>query len=512
MWFRAGLGKGASSQNPLLVDERSIAAEIHSSVAQVSGAIQLLEQSGIIARTNSLGTANVYVTCTPEEFANATMFAPASRKPIMEVLLRLLGGFGTSQRIVLNLYELQRQHGLTAVEVAESMKALQLANLVRYLPAESNNGITLLLPNMEVQELPIDWDVLHRRREHAYQKLQVMIRYATDPVCKRGYILRYFDDPEAPQHCDNCSSCLQPAVPQNLSERERTLIQLLVSAAHQTQGMFGRNILADVISGALTQKVEQYQLQRCVSWNTTKAARGEIMNALDTAIVMGYITRSADLYPVVKATEQGVALLKHVPKPLSKKQVPIPEHQGVNQQVVNALRAWLHRTAERLHVAESSIMSATELQNLATDQPTSLKEIIPGRHGSGLMLARYGAEIVREILKYSETKLNPAIDSEAQRVLSNIRAHSTLEDVAKECKISMAMCAQILQRCIELGVLVNVGKLVPDWLYTDVLQFVRNHRYAKLRHVREEVSQDAELPVLRVTLAFVRHQLYSEVS
>lgn len=510
LWFRAGISIGGNANAPLLVDERSIASDTHLPVAQVNGVVHILEQAGIIARTNSLGTAHVYITCSREDFMLATQHAHPSKKPIMEVLVRLLGGSGYSQRITLNLFDLQRVHGFTATELAESLKALQLTNLVRYLPAESDGGLTLLLPRTSVSQLPIDWGTLHKRRAHAVQKFDVMQRYATESSCKRGFILRYFDDPDAPKACGKCSSCTGTVKAIELSERQNQNIRLLVSAAHQTQGRFGKHVLVDIVSGITSQKVEQYLLQRAVSWNTSTAGRSELLNAIETAIELGYLQRSADLYPVVSATQDGVDLLDVVPKPLNKIVSSTNNDAGFNEGAYRALIAWAERTAQRDRMPIGSIVSTQELERLATDCPTTMQGLVPGRHGSGLMLARYGQEIIRVLTVECSIDGNNSIDSELATVLKHVTPHSTVEDVARSLKITTAMCAQLLQKCIESGLILQPNRLVPDWLYQDVLQFVRYHRYAKLRHVREAVSHEVELPVLRVALAFVRYQLYSE--
>ena len=64
-----------------------------------------------------------------------------------------------------------------------------------------------------------------------------------------------------------------------------------------------------------------------------------------------------------------------------------------------------------------------------------------------------------------------------------------------------------LERAIERYAWIERSGLVDDDLYEEVLTYVRYHRYAKIRHVREHLRRDVDLPVLRVALAFARRDL-----
>jgi ATP-dependent DNA helicase RecQ len=59
---------------------------------------------------------------------------------------------------------------------------------------------------------PVDWQADERRRLADLNRLDAMERYARTRACRRAFVLRYFDDPEARAQCDACDRCLSTTV------------------------------------------------------------------------------------------------------------------------------------------------------------------------------------------------------------------------------------------------------------------------------------------------------------
>ncbi|HUF50961.1 MAG TPA: RecQ family ATP-dependent DNA helicase, partial [Longimicrobiales bacterium] len=56
----------------------------------------------------------------------------------------------------------------------------------------------------------IDWDDALARRRHELGRLDAMDQYARTRACRRGFVLRYFGDPDAMEHCSDCDNCTSP--------------------------------------------------------------------------------------------------------------------------------------------------------------------------------------------------------------------------------------------------------------------------------------------------------------
>jgi ATP-dependent DNA helicase RecQ len=70
-----------------------------------------------------------------------------------------------------------------------------------------------------LDDYPIDWATLDRRRKADLAKLDMMQQYAYTRACRRAFVLRYFGDPAARASCSGCDNCLGTHQP---SRRERS--------------------------------------------------------------------------------------------------------------------------------------------------------------------------------------------------------------------------------------------------------------------------------------------------
>ena len=165
-------------------------------------------------------------------------------------------------------------------------------------------------------------------------------------------------------------------------------------------------------------------------------------------------------------------------------------------------------------MTDTSLAGREELQRIAEDSPSKVDDLMPGRHGSGLFLARYGVELLQVIHdeKKAIVQAVPKVraNDDSTMITALVRPHLTLHQLAKAARMTPPAAAQAIQRAVEAGLDVQREDLVPSELYGEVLSFMRHHRFAKLRHIRENIGGDVDLAVLRVALAFARRDLYTE--
>ncbi|HEX7119409.1 MAG TPA: RecQ family zinc-binding domain-containing protein [Longimicrobiales bacterium] len=79
---------------------------------------------------------------------------------------------------------------------------------------------------MPPDRLPVDWHAVRAGRARELEKLRRMVGYVRHDGCRRGYVLRYFGDPDAVDRCDGCDHCrpdapLLPAVASAPHRRHR---------------------------------------------------------------------------------------------------------------------------------------------------------------------------------------------------------------------------------------------------------------------------------------------------
>jgi ATP-dependent DNA helicase RecQ len=105
----------------------------------------------------------------------------------------------------------RRERGVRAHDVAQ-----HVARLTATAPRQAESALRLLRKQDAVREddrgllvvqQPPDWTRALGRRRHELARLDAMDGYARTRACRRGFVLRYFGDPDAMTHCGDCDNC-----------------------------------------------------------------------------------------------------------------------------------------------------------------------------------------------------------------------------------------------------------------------------------------------------------------
>jgi hypothetical protein len=386
------------------------------------------------------------------------------------------------------------------------MAALQQSRLITYTPPAAQGSLTILA-NRD-RQAPIDLDDLRRRREHAQQKFDVMIRYAAALACKRNFILNHFGDPSIDGVCGRCSSCNGVTQAPPLTDRQLNVVMSVIRTAYQLGGRFGKQVIADVLTGTATPRIQQYSLDRCDDFGAMRTVgRREILDGIDAALARNYIAQASGMYPVLGTTDEGARFIGRLPR-----QIAIEwQRRTASPALIAALREARERWALRDGATGSALASLEELEQIAADSPQTRAELIPGRHGSAAFIERYGDDVIRVIIG-DGVKAVPKtiIDPEILRLVELVTPGATLRDVARQARATPAAAAHALERAVRSGVLSDRGSLVSDELYEQVANYLRYHRRSGMRDVINHLGGDVDLPALRVAIALVRRNLYNE--
>jgi ATP-dependent DNA helicase RecQ len=121
----------------------------------------------------------------------------------------------------------RRERGVRAHDVAQ-----QVARLTATAPKQAESVLRVLRKQNAIRDdeagqlvldQPPDWTIALGRRRHELGRLDAMDGYARTAACRRGFVLRYFGDPDAMEHCGNCDNCIRNGI---VRSRHR-IVQLL---------------------------------------------------------------------------------------------------------------------------------------------------------------------------------------------------------------------------------------------------------------------------------------------
>jgi len=181
-----------------------------------------------------------------------------------------------------------------------------------------------------------------KRKQHASDKLELLLRYAQTHRCRRQMILDYFGDPADAENC-HCDVCLReeqwvatiaakksgktPAMAVSagpagaeVSDATVTLVRQLLSGLARCSGRFGIGVVADVLAGSKSERIQRWELDQLPSYGILKPYTvSRIMAMLHRLMDCGLARqRDADgthYRPVVEMTAAGIAVMKATEPP-----------------------------------------------------------------------------------------------------------------------------------------------------------------------------------------------------
>lgn len=159
------------------------------------------------------------------------------------------------------------------------------------------------------KDVPDDTLSLEERefaRQNRYRLLAQMEGYCQTTGCLRAYILRYFGDEGAlgietggassSEGCGNCSNCLTRYEVEDVTDVALAALRMVAA----TGGRFGKALVADVLHGANTEKIRQFNLFDAPGYGAVgEVPLKRIKEVVDQLVGCGYLVQSQGRFPVV---------------------------------------------------------------------------------------------------------------------------------------------------------------------------------------------------------------------
>ncbi|QKX15582.1 DNA helicase RecQ [Microbulbifer sp. YPW1] len=144
----------------------------------------------------------------------------------------------------------------------------------------------------------------HKRQER--QRLDAMLGLCEITSCRRKALLRYFNE-ELSADCGNCDTCLEPPATWDASDAARKLM----SCIYRTGQRFGAAHVIDVLRGADTEKIRQFQHSQLSTYGIGADLSGNEWRAVTRQLVVrGYLQVNPEAFNALQLTEQCRPVLR----------------------------------------------------------------------------------------------------------------------------------------------------------------------------------------------------------
>lgn len=280
--------------------------------------------------------------------------------------------------------------GLERSAFDRAVRALASSLPVDYVPPFRGNAIRVVDRERRPRDLEIDFAALEKRKRREYDKLDRMIAYCQTKQCRRSFLLGYFGDTNADRaHCHRCDNCgfgsdARPRATESTitSKAGREVIIKALSGVARAKGRFGKNVIAQMLTGSASEKMERWGLKRLSTYGLLADFRqAEVVQILDALGSAGFVeTLDVDRFrPVANLTAQGWEVVRglvdhplvlELPQELlskiSKDAVAVPAPRPAAEPHSTSLEAVDHSTAVSF-AAEADPTSESEGGTLESD-------------------------------------------------------------------------------------------------------------------------------------------------
>jgi len=234
------------------------------------------------------------------------------------------------------------------------------------------------------------------RKKSEYSKLQSMIDYCHTTHCLQQYILNYFGETDASDHCGNCGNCGQ-----EFDIKDITIeAQKIFSCMKRMNEQYGMTLVASVLKGSMIKRIQDLRFNQLSTFGImremTIPAIVELMHMLEAD---DYIYNSGGQYPVVRLTPKAIPVLKSQVRVLVR--MPhVPEPVAPDSDLFELLRSRRKEIAQREGMPPYVIFHDSTLKEMSIRMPQDQDEMLSISGVGENKLKKYGKQFLEVIRGY----------------------------------------------------------------------------------------------------------------
>jgi ATP-dependent DNA helicase RecQ len=369
----------------------------------------------------------------------------------------------------------------------------------------------------------------------ARQQLQQMVAYSESSVCRRRVLLGYFGETLQGENCSNCDNCLSQST---IEDRTSDARKFLFTVA-KTGQRFGFRHIVDVLRGANTQKIRDYQHNQLPIYGIGKDQSADEWQRIGRALIhQGLLTETTDGYPVLRLNELSMEILrkertveiKAANKAVQKSQIKSKDASDLTaseEELFQRLRALRKRIADELNVPPYVVFADISLRYMAQRRPQSRSQFtqIPGV-GSN-KLDTYFEAFTNEIRDYCVSNnlkmdIEPLYEervakkediSSSQKHIGTLTRQLTLDlyrqgrsidEIASQRNLKSSTIFSHLAELVEAGEAIDIDRLVKPEHYDVIVAALHQIGDNPLKPVKEYLGDEYSYEEIRLVRAAIR--------
>ena len=357
----------------------------------LSGAMRALERHGYVERGFS-GNNSGHLKFTGDLTALAgTHMAQSTQRS--RFIVRALKHFGgnAADGVSCSCDELAEIAGLDHGQIQRVLRALH-GECLEWIPPFT--GRTTKLVRRESRELEIDFNALKEKKDFEMSRMEEVISYARSFKCRQSFIISYFGEETEGWKCKNCDICGDSGHSslRTPTENEVEIIKVILSAAKEFSGRFGRGKISQLLAGSSSADIVNCGLNRKHCFGALKKLKQNnilmFMKSLENLGCIGRTERRE--YQCLEITPFGLEVLNgeqairldfpEIPSTVSPKKTPKVRQADAegfnikNSGLFETLRLLRKGIAADANVPPYCVLHDSALIDIVKTEPTTLDE------------------------------------------------------------------------------------------------------------------------------------------
>lgn len=171
--------------------------------------------------------------------------------------------------------------------------------------------ITLLLPKLKSNSIPVDWDHQNLLKDEAYFKLEQIKKLLFYPGCRKKFILEYFwDETDLEKVWENCWTCDFCIERKNIWEQEKqdlvkiSVFSLVLETVKNFDERFWVSMITKFLYWSQDKKILEYSMDKKDGfWALSDFSSEMIQIIIEALIFKEFLYKTEWMYPVLWITE-----------------------------------------------------------------------------------------------------------------------------------------------------------------------------------------------------------------
>jgi ATP-dependent DNA helicase RecQ len=191
------------------------------------------------------------------------------------VLLRSFTGMFDSY-VKIDEQELAKRLKVSINEIATSLRTLHAHNIIDYVETSDLPMVVFTEPCLNIQNLRLSKEIYYRRKALAANKIDAMLGYLDDGVCRQRKLLSYFGEKKS-TNCGHCDICLKKDKKNNENEKLKSQITRTIKEQAlrpdeivKKLANYSETMILEHIKWMVDEKILSYQANKSLVFNPSK--------------------------------------------------------------------------------------------------------------------------------------------------------------------------------------------------------------------------------------------------